>query len=131
MASCEIDLSGVNELIDRLQEVGRKGEKVIDIALEKGAEPILKNMTSTKMFKDHTGRLRDSLKISKVRVRKKVKSIWIGDINRQAPHGWYVENGDSKHVARPFMRTAYREEKEKALEIIKQELIQGLKNIGD
>ncbi len=60
------------------------------------------------------------------------KFIWIGDVDREASlHGWYVENGTSDKEARPFMRTAYREEKEKALGIIKKEMANALKDLSE
>lgn len=130
MASCEVDLIGMEKVIEKLTEIGTKGTRAINQALGKGALPILENMKTTDMFEDRTHRLRDSLKVSKVRTRKDGKYIWIGDVDRQAPHGWVVENGTSDKEARPFMRTAYREEKEKALQIIKEEMARAFKELG-
>lgn len=127
MASCEVDLIGMDKLIEKLTNMGKKGTAAMTKALEKGAEPILNNMKNTDVFDDKSGRLRESLKVSKVKTRKDGKYIWIGDVDRQAPHGWYVENGTSDKEARPFMRTAYREEKEKALKIIKEEMVNAIK----
>lgn len=131
MASCEVDLVGMDKLINKLTEIGRKGTVAMTNALEKGAEPILENMKNTDMFEDNSGDLRDSLKVSEVKTRKNGgKFIWIGDVDRKAPHGWYVENGTSDKEARPFMRTAYREEKEKALGIIKEEMSNAFKDLS-
>ena len=129
MPKCEMDLVGMDELINKLTDMGRKGTVAMSKALEKGAAPILENMKTTGMFDDRTGDLRKSLKISKVKTRKSGKYIWIGDIDREAPYGWYVENGTSDKEARPFMRTAYREEKAKALSIIREEMANALKEI--
>lgn len=133
MASCEVDLIGMDKLINKLTEMGKKGTAAMTKALEKGAEPILENMKNTDMFEDHSGDLRDSLKVSEVKTRKNgnCKFIWIGDVDRKAPHGWYVENGTSDKEARPFMRTAYREEKEKALGIIKEEMTNAFKDLSE
>ena len=130
MASCKIDLVGMDKLINTLSEMGRKGTLAMTKALEKGAEPILENMKNTDMFDDRTGDLRKSLKISKVKTRKSGKYIWIGDIDREAPYEWYVENGTSDKEARPFMRTAYREEKAKALSIIREEMSSAVKDLS-
>lgn len=130
VASCEVDLIGMDKLINKLNEIGRKGTEAMTKALEKGAEPILESMKNTDMFEDHSGDLRKSLKVSKVKTRKNGKFIWIGDVDREAPHGWYVENGTSDKEARPFMRTAYREEKEKALGIIKEEMTNAFKDLS-
>lgn len=130
MASCEVDLVGMDKLINKLTEIGRKGTAAMEIALEKGAEPVLEAMKNTDMFKDHSGDLRKSLKVSKVKTRKNGKYIWIGDVDRQAPWGWYVENGTSDKEARPFMRTAYREKREKALKVIKEEMANAFKDLS-
>lgn len=131
MASCEVDLVGMDKLINKLTELGRKGTEAMAQALEKGSEPILENMKNTDMFEDHSGDLRKSLKVSEVKTRKNgYKFIWIGDVDRKATHGWYVENGTSDKEARPFMRTAYREEKEKALGIIKEEMTNAFKDLS-
>lgn len=132
VASCEIDLIEMDKLINKLTEMGKKGKAAMTKALEKGAEPILENMKNTDMFEDHSGDLRKSLKVSEVKTRKNgnCKFIWIGDVDRKAPHGWYVENGTSNKESRPFMRTAYREEKEKALGIIKEEMTNAFKDLS-
>lgn len=131
MASCELDLVGMDELMKKLNELGQKGTKAINKALAKGSEPILQNMKNTDAFDDRSGRLRDSLKVSKVKTRKNVKFVWIGDVDREAIWGWYIENGTSKHVATPFMRPAWREEKEKALKIIKEEMTNAFKDLNE
>lgn len=132
MPSCELELTGMDDLIEKLTELGKKGTAAMNAALEKGAQPILDNMKATDAFEDRskTDGLRDSLKISKVKTRKGVKFIWIGDVDRKALHSWYIENGTSNMNARPFMRTAYREEKAKALKIIKEEMAKSLKDLN-
>lgn len=131
VASCELDLIGMDELMNKLTEIGRKGTAAMTSALEKGAEPVLESMKNTDMFEDHSGDLRKSLKVSEVKTRKnRYKFIWIGDVDREAPHGWYVENGTSDKEARPFMRTAYREKREKALSIIKEEMSNAFKDLS-
>lgn len=132
MSSCELELTGMDELIEKLTELGNKGTKAMNAALEKGAQPILDNMKATDAFNDRSKMdgLRDNLKVSKVKTRKSGKFIWIGDVDRKAPYSWYLENGTSRMVARPFMRTAYREEKAKALKIIKEEMAKSLKDLN-
>lgn len=127
--SCEIELQGIDEVLAKLEELGAKGNKAINKALEKGAEPILDTMKNTDMFDDHSGRLRESIKVSKVKTRKSGKYIWIGDVDRVATHGWYVEFGSSTQSARPFMRDAWNRKKKQAQEIIKEELRKGLEEL--
>lgn len=127
--SCEIDLIGVDDLLAKLEALGKKGNKAITKALEKGAEPILDTMKNTDMFDDHSGRLRESIKVSNVKTRKSGKYIWIGDVDRVATHGWYVEFGSSTQAARPFMRDTWNRKKKQAQEIIKEELRKGLEEL--
>lgn len=127
--SVNIELQGIDEVLAKLEELGTKGNKAINKALEKGAEPVLEAMKNTDMFDDHSGRLRDSLKVSKVKTRKSGKYIWIGDVDREAPWGWYVEFGSSKKEARPFMRDAWNRKRKEAQERIKEELRKGLEEL--
>lgn len=123
--SVEITLDGVSELIDQLEALGRKGNSVINNALEKGSEPVLDAMKNSDMFDDRTGNLRKSIKVSKVKTRKGQKFVWCGDVDGEARYSWYLEMGSSNQAAKPFMRTAYEETKEKARQIIADELRKG------
>lgn len=127
--SCEIDLDGIDEVLAKLEELGSKGSKAINRALESGAEPILQAMKSTDMFDDRSGDLRESIKVSKVKTRKSGKYIWIGDVDRMANYSWYVEFGSSKKEARPFLRDAWNRKKKEAQDRIKEGLRKELEQL--
>lgn len=124
--SVEIELQGMDTLLSRLEELGKKGNVVVNKAIEKGAQPILDEIRNTTLFEDRTGNLRRAQKISKVKTKGKVKYIWVGDVDRKCPYAWPLEMGTSKTVARPYMRDAWARKKKEAQKIIREELKRGL-----
>lgn len=126
----DIGLEGVDDLLKMIECLGKQGNKAITKALEEGAEPILKEIQATKLFKDRTGDLREAIKVSKVKSRKGNKFIWIGDIDGVAKYGWVVEYGSSTQHARPFMREAWNKQIKEAQSRIKQTLVEELSKIG-
>lgn len=125
----DIGLDGVEDLIRMFESLGKQGNKAITKALEDGAEPILKEIQATKLFKDRTGDLRESQKVSKVKTRKGKKFVWIGDVDGVAKYGWIVEYGSSTQNARPFMREAWNKQIKEAQARIKQTLSEELSEI--
>ena len=121
------DVQGFEELTKKLESMGKKGAKIEDEALQKAAEPILQDAKSTTAFKDVSGKLRKSLKISKVKKNKGIKFVWVGDVDKQANYSWYVEYGDARSAERPFLRPAYDRNKKQVFEIIKNEIANELK----
>lgn len=124
------EVQGFEQISRKLQQMGKVGAKIENEALIKAAEPMLEDMKRTTAFEDRSGNLRKSLKMSRVKIAKDGKYIWMGDVDRKAPYSWYVEFGSSKVPARPFMRTVWEAGKFKAFEIIKDEMEKGLKKIG-
>lgn len=119
--SNEIDFSCIDNLSKKIKELGNKGSKIENEALLKGAEVILKEMKKTTAFDDRTKKLRQGLKIDKVRTQKGVKSVKIGiqkDDNSDIFYGKFIEygttNGSRSIVAKPFMRPAFENKKEEA-----------------
>lgn len=121
----ELEVKGMQELVDKVKQLGNKAKKIENQALLKGAEPILKEAVSTTEFHDRTGRLRKNLKISRPKSKGDTKYVLVGidkgDIS-EIFYGKFLEFGTSKMNARPFLGPAYESKKEEAKEIIKQEL---------
>jgi HK97 gp10 family phage protein len=124
------EVTGFEEISRRLEAMGRKGAKIEGAALIKSAEPMLEDMKRTSAFSDRTGKLRESLKMSRVKIAKDGRYIWLGDIDREAPYSWYLEFGTARMPARPFMRTVWEVGKFKVFEKIKDEMEKELKKIG-
>ena len=125
--SVNLELQGMTTLLNKLQELGKKGNQAVNQAIEVGAQPILQELQTTTVFVDRTGDLRRAQKVSKVKSRKNTKFVWVGDVDRQCPYAWPLELGTSKTVARPYMREAWNKKKQESLRVIKEELQKGLK----
>lgn len=120
--SADMELQGFENLMAKIENMGKAGDKIYDNALQKSAEPVLKDAQATNAFKDRTGDLRKSLKISRIKKDKNGKYVWIGDVDKKANYSWYVEHKT------PFLRPAYEGNKKEIFETIKQKLAEGLKD---
>lgn len=125
----DIQIEGMQALLDKLTELGRKGSKIENQALLKAAKPILDDATSTTVFKDGSGDGRAGLKISRVKSKGDTKHVLIGIEKGDISEIYYMkflEFGTSKMPARPFLGPAYVKNKSKAIEILKEEFRKGL-----
>ena len=145
----DVELSGMSNLIEKLEATNGRFNTVENKALKAGAQPMLEDMKSTNAFKDQTGNLRKSLKISGIKKKNGVKFVWVGDTDAKCRYSWWVEFGHSleqskKNMsprdkragkldkvtyapARPFVAPAFERHKREAIEIIKAELRQAIK----
>jgi len=123
--SADLEVTGMQELVDRVKELGSKSSKVQNQALLKAAQPILNEAIKTTTFTDRTGKLRKGLKISRPKSKGDTKYVLIGigksDIS-VIFYGKFHEFGTSKEAAHPFLSPAYLNHKQEAIEIIKAEL---------
>lgn len=124
----DMEFEGVGDLIAQLSRINGEIEQVVDDALQAGASPILEEARQTGAFRDRTGTLRKSLKISKTKIKKNQKYVLIGSFSSKAFYDRYIEFGTSKMPARPFMRPAFERHKEEATEIIKKHLVEAINN---
>ena len=145
MSSTGLDFSCIDKLQDELKKMGKKADKIERKAIEKGAEPILNEMINNCPYR--SGKAQKYLKISKPQKQKGRIIVKIGvnkEDNSEAYYLKFYEYGTSAHtykasgifkgatirhpgqVARPFMRPAFENKKNEALEItakiIKEEL---------
>lgn len=105
--STEFEVEGLDVIYRKLENMGKEGFLIEGEALVESVQPMLEDMKNTNEFKDRTGKLRKSLKISRPKKAKYGLVVWIGDVDKRTPYSWYVEYGDSKRKPRPFMMTAY------------------------
>lgn len=123
----EIELQGMQELLDRLTELERKGSKIENQALLKAAEPILSDAISNAPVR--TGKGRAGLKTSRPRSKGDTKYVLIGIDKGDISEIFYMkfhEFGTSKMPAKPFLEPAYEKNKDKAVGILKEEFRKGL-----
>ena len=126
--STEFEVTGLDTLLRKLENMGKEGSTIQDESLVEAVQPILEDEQNTTLFEDRTGKLRASLKISKVKKSKNGKVIFVGDVDKKANYSWYLEYGDSKRKPRPFMKSAYDKNKDTVYQKLKESIEKNLKN---
>ncbi|EPZ8710770.1 HK97 gp10 family phage protein [Clostridium botulinum] len=125
MASMELD--GMDNLIRKIEDMGKAGTRIENKALKKAGELIVEEAKNSVSVK--TEKLKKGLKVSGVRKKGGNKFVLAGiqkGDNSKIFYGKFLEFGTSKMKARPFMGPAYESKKEEAKEVIKDELRKGL-----
>ncbi|HCL4447466.1 MULTISPECIES: HK97-gp10 family putative phage morphogenesis protein [Clostridium] len=125
MASMELD--GMDNLIRKIEDMGKAGTRIENKALKKAGELIVEEAKNNVPFRK--GKLKEGLKVSGVRKKNGNKFVLAGiqkGDNSKIFYGKFLEFGTSKMKARPFMGPAYESKKEEAKEVIKDELRKGL-----
>ena len=123
-----IELTGVDEILNRLQQIGANVGKLENKALKNAAEPVLEDAKVNVPVR--TGKLKKGLKITNIKKKEGIKYILVGvdkGDNSEAFYGKFVEFGTSKRVAHPFLQPAYEKNKNTIKEIIAETLKEGLK----
>lgn len=126
----DIELTGVDEILNRLQQIGTNISRLENKALKNAAEPVLEDAKATNAFNDRIGRLRKGLKISNIKNKEGVKYILVGvdkSDNSKIFYGKFLEFGTSKISARPFLQPAYEKNKDNIEKTIAETLKEGLK----
>lgn len=125
MASMELE--GMDNLIRKIEDMGKAGTRIENAALKKAGELIMEEAKNNVPFRK--GKLKEGLKVSGVRKKGGNKFVLAGiqkGDNSKIFYGKFLEFGTSKMKARPFMGPAYESKKEEAKEAIKDELRRGL-----
>jgi len=124
-----LEVKGMQELLDKLTKLGKKGSRIENKAILAAAKPILDAAVSTNAFRDRTGKGRAGLKINRVKSKGDTKTVLIGIEKGDISEIFYMkflEFGTSKMSARPYLGPAYEAHKAEAIEIIKSEFKKGL-----
>ncbi|PYG84810.1 HK97 gp10 family phage protein [Ruminiclostridium sufflavum DSM 19573] len=123
----ELELTGMGELLKRLEEMGKAAGKIEVATLKEAAKPIAndaKSLVNVSSIKHR--HIRDDIKIYGVKIKDGVRYIEVGpgkDTNWRAK---FLEWGTSKMTARPFLQPAYEKNKKNIIEIIIQKLREAL-----
>jgi len=123
-----IELSGVDEILIRLQQIGANVSRLENQALRNAAEPVLEDAKANAPVR--TGKLKEGLKISSIKTKEGMKYVLVGvdkSDNSKIFYGKFVEFGTTKMSARPFLGPAYEKNKREIVETIKDTLKEGLK----
>lgn len=126
----DIELTGVDEILNKLQQIGTNISRLENRALENAAQPVLDDAKSSNSFNDRSGNLRKGLKISNIKNKEGVKYILVGvdkSDNSKIYYGKFLEFGTSKMSAKPFMQLAYEKNKDNIQKTIAETLKEGLK----
>jgi phage protein, HK97 gp10 family len=125
----DIDLFGMSELIEELELNVSNASKIENEALIAAAEPIINDAKQTTEFADRSGKLRGSLKVSKVKTKKDGKYVLAGAFDNDVYYAKMVEYGHSGKTAKahPFLAPAFERHEKEALEIITNKLREALK----
>lgn len=121
MSKVKAELKGMDELMKRIEEMGRKGAIVENKALKEAGQVLAKAMKSEAPRR--TGRLAESIEVSGVRTKKGNKRVEVG------PTVFYArfnEMGTSKMGANPFMARSFNSNKAKLQALMKAEIRKGL-----
>lgn len=133
--SLDVDFSEALRAIERIQKKASKG--MVDNALEKGAEPILKAQQETvpvfngyKKPKRKGGKLKSSLGLGKKTGSGSNRTIHVGIQNAQEEevvYGYYQEHGTGRRTGKKWMKRAWNKSKSQANEEIKKSIVRDLK----
>ncbi len=125
------DLSELNELISKVEQLGANMAKVSQRILDAGSEParraFIRNMPpNSKKDKKHA---RDNVTVTKTRTsRRGTRYRLIGAHGEEFRYLWYVENGHSKAPAHPFVERAYRDASNAASEPMREAAVNEIEN---
>lgn len=130
-----IELSGIEELLAKLQKVSKNVELVKEKALKKGAEVIRKSMQEkaprgdklASTQKAHPGKiyamehLKDNIIISDIKGEGSEQHVDVGP-QEDFFYAKFLEFGTSKMHAQPFAEPGFLEKRNEALEAIADEI---------
>lgn len=118
-----MELTGMDELLKKVESMGKKGEKIENKALKKAGKLILEEAKENAPVRKEN--LKKGLKMSGILKKGSNKYVVVGiqrGDNSKIFYGKFLEFGTSKMAAKPFMAPAFENKKEEAKEIIKKEL---------
>lgn len=124
----DIELTGVDEILNKLQQMGANISRLENKALKNAAEPVLRDAKANMPVR--TGKLKKGLKITNVKKKQGVKYILVGvdrGDNSEIFYGKFIEFGTFKMSARSFLQPAYEKNKDNIQKTIANTLKEGLK----
>jgi len=133
LKSVSFELTGLDDMVKRIQEAGNNIEKVVSEAVEAGAVPVYNDLKAWVEKHKLTGATAKGLTLSEV--KKDGGRIWveIGISTEDAPLAWhavFVEYGTPKMKADPGIRPAFSGNRAKVRTIQKKILVKGGIPIG-
>lgn len=119
MPVAKVAVRGIEKINRNLQRVGREVDARFKLeALEKAAEPVRKR--AEELAPKRTGRLARHMVIQK-KIKSRIYTALVGP-EKMFFYGYFNEYGTSKMAPSPFLRPAMAQMRDKALEILRNEL---------
>lgn len=129
----KIELEGIEELVDKVNKIGVKGNEIKKKALDKVGEVVKSTMEKkaprSDLNKEH---MADNIKVSDVESEDGIDYVEIGPTkgdNSKFFYSKFTEWGTSTIPAMHWAEKSVRENKSKINEIIKEELERGLSEV--
>lgn len=120
----EIELTGMDELLNQIEKLGKEGKKIEKEALKKAGDK-MKVVAKQEAPKD-THNLEQNIKVSPIKKKGSTSYVWVGDVDRNAIYGWYQEFGTKYFPANPWLSRAFEMAKEDVRKTIEEEIKRGL-----
>lgn len=121
--SNSVEMQGMDEILKKIEDLGKAGKKIQTNALKEGGNIILeeskKNLERNNNVR--TGNLRDGLKVSGLKRKGGTQYVNVGvqkNDNSKIFYGKFIEWGTSKMASSPFLGTAFQSKKIEAARAI-------------
>lgn len=121
MANMKVE--GMESLLSEIEKLGQKGSRIENKALREAGDVVKEAIV--KEVPVRTGKLRESITVSRVKTKDGVKRVEVGP-DKDGYYGKFVEFGTVKMKANPFMARGYETSKDSAMETIEKNLKEGL-----
>lgn len=118
-----IELEGMQELLNRLESMGKEGKKIENNALKQAGEVLKEEIQNNAPI--DSGNLKENIEMSNIKKNKDGSYVQVGT-NDKSWYGKFVEFGTTKMGANPFMSRSFETKKDEVQEIIKDEVRKGL-----
>lgn len=122
-----MEVEGLDDLLKFTYELGKKGARIENKAINAGAEIIADEMRSkVKVSKVNEVHIQDDIEISKVKNSGVEKNVDIGPGEKTNWRAKFLEYGTSKMEAIPFIEVSLHEKRKEAVDVTIKTMKDGL-----
>lgn len=122
-----VGIEGADEVVKMLADMGQSAEDVLQSAAEAGGKIALDD--AKMRCPVDTGRLKNSLYLEKLKKSPGKADVKVS-IGKNEYYGVFVELGTSKSEAKPFLRPAVDENKDRIAKAINEAVLKALGRLG-
>ncbi|MBA4543853.1 HK97 gp10 family phage protein [Thermoactinomyces daqus] len=123
----EMEFTGMDEMIIKLQQLGARAARVENAALRAGAEELQKTMSRNAPGPSDKKRkhLKENIQMSRVKQKDGVKAIEVGP-GKESFYAQFLEFGTSKMSPHPFVGPSIDESAPRVTEAMAEKLRKGI-----